>query len=158
MLFSCCGKLLNMTRRDDRLRSSRMYYPSKRKPPTACTFLMTGLHNLKRDNGSTQTVRRMQTSKSRTHSTPSFVSFPRYLRRHSDGRYVRVLGTLKIFGQKRYITATHIIEIPPERVCDELCFHIAEAAMMSIIFERGPVCRPYSPHAIAYTAAAASSK
>ncbi|EJF65865.1 replication protein A subunit RPA32 [Dichomitus squalens] len=62
--------------------------------------------------------------------------------RVADGRYVRVLGTLKMFGQKRYITATHIIEIPPERVCDELCFHIAEAAMMSIIFERGPPPRP----------------
>ena len=51
-----------------------------------------------------------------------------------------MLGTLKVFGQKRYITATHINEIPPERVCDELCFHISEAAMVTLIFERGPVC------------------
>ncbi|KAI1795870.1 replication protein A subunit RPA32 [Ganoderma leucocontextum] len=75
----------------------------------------------------------------------------------TENRYVRVLGTLKVFGQKRYITATHIIEIPPERVCDELCFHISEAAMVTLIFERGPPPRPSEGASTSRPNAAASS-
>ena len=44
-----------------------------------------------------------------------------------------------MFGQKRYITATHIRQIPPERTADEVFYHIAETAMTALIFERGPV-------------------
>ncbi len=44
-----------------------------------------------------------------------------------------------MFGQKRHITATHIRQIPQERVADELFYHITEVAMTALIFERGPV-------------------
>ncbi|KAI0807389.1 hypothetical protein C8Q74DRAFT_1227356 [Fomes fomentarius] len=60
----------------------------------------------------------------------------------SENTYVRVLGSLKMFGQKRYITATHIRQIPQERVADELFYHITEVAMTALIFERGPPPRP----------------
>ncbi|KAI0709247.1 hypothetical protein C8Q76DRAFT_742641 [Earliella scabrosa] len=60
----------------------------------------------------------------------------------SENTYVRVLGSLKMFGQKRYITATHIRQIPPERTADEVFYHIAETAMTALIFERGPPPRP----------------
>ncbi len=44
-----------------------------------------------------------------------------------------------MFGQKRYITATHIREIARETVADELMHHIANVATTELIFERGPV-------------------
>ncbi|KAI0670372.1 replication protein A subunit RPA32 [Trametes maxima] len=56
-----------------------------------------------------------------------------------EGTYVRVLGTLKVFGNKRYITATHI---KPDRSVDELLFHILEAATVALILERGSPRRP----------------
>ncbi|KAI0374901.1 replication protein A subunit RPA32 [Pilatotrama ljubarskyi] len=56
-----------------------------------------------------------------------------------EGTYVRVLGSLKVFGNKRYITATHI---KPYKGVDELFFHILEAATVTLIFERGPPPRP----------------
>ncbi|KAI8998628.1 replication protein A subunit RPA32 [Trametes punicea] len=56
-----------------------------------------------------------------------------------EGIYVRVLGSLKVFGNKRYITATHI---KPCKGADELFFHILEAATVTLIFERGPPPRP----------------
>ncbi|KAI0647061.1 hypothetical protein C8Q79DRAFT_957591 [Trametes meyenii] len=55
------------------------------------------------------------------------------------GTYVRVLGTLKVFGNKRYITATHI---KPDRSAGELLFHILEAATVALILERGSPRRP----------------
>ncbi|KAI0362110.1 replication protein A subunit RPA32 [Trametes cingulata] len=56
-----------------------------------------------------------------------------------ESTYVRVLGSLKVFGNKRYITATHI---KPCKSADELFFHILEAATVTLIFERGPPPRP----------------
>ncbi|KAI0636961.1 hypothetical protein C8Q77DRAFT_537691 [Trametes polyzona] len=56
----------------------------------------------------------------------------------TDSMYVRVLGSLKVFGNKRYINATHI---KPSST-DELLFHIAEVATVTLIFERGPPPRP----------------
>ncbi|KAI0780923.1 replication protein A subunit RPA32 [Trametes elegans] len=56
-----------------------------------------------------------------------------------EGTYVRVLGSLKVFGNKRFITATHI---KPYKGANELFFHIAEAATVTLIFERGPPPRP----------------
>lgn len=47
-----------------------------------------------------------------------------------------MLGSLKVFGNKRYITATHI---KPYKGEDELFFHILEAATVTLTFERGPV-------------------
>ncbi|KAH9854240.1 replication protein A subunit RPA32 [Lenzites betulinus] len=56
-----------------------------------------------------------------------------------ENNYVRVLGSLKVFGNKRYITATHI---KPYKGVDELFFHILEAATVTLTFERGPPPRP----------------
>ncbi|TFK91040.1 replication protein A subunit RPA32, partial [Polyporus arcularius HHB13444] len=90
----------------------------------------------------------------------------------SESSYVRVLGSLKMFGQKRYITATHIREIARETVADELMHHIANVATTELIFERGPPPRPSeggvvknanavntgsAPSASAYTAGARST-
>ncbi|KAI0721081.1 hypothetical protein C8T65DRAFT_254659 [Cerioporus squamosus] len=60
----------------------------------------------------------------------------------SESSYVRVLGSLKMFGQKRYITATHIREIPRETLADEINHHVASVATTELIFERGPPPRP----------------
>lgn len=51
-------------------------------------------------------------------------------------RYVRVTGTLKSFGKKRYINATHIRNITDPH---EIYFHILEAIAANLIIERGPV-------------------
>ncbi|KAL1947910.1 hypothetical protein VTO73DRAFT_13634 [Trametes versicolor] len=56
-----------------------------------------------------------------------------------ESTYIRVLGSLKVFGNKRYITATHI---KPYKGEDELFFHILEAATVTLTFERGPPPRP----------------
>ncbi|KAI0748134.1 replication protein A subunit RPA32 [Daedaleopsis nitida] len=60
----------------------------------------------------------------------------------SENIYVRVLGSLKTFGNKTYITATHIRPIAPETAADEIFYHISETAMTLLIFERGPPPRP----------------
>lgn len=44
-----------------------------------------------------------------------------------------------MFGQKRYITATHIREIPRDSVDSELAHHYLNAAVTDLIFQRGPV-------------------
>jgi replication factor A2 len=59
-----------------------------------------------------------------------------YLFRNSENTYVRVTGTLKMFGSKRYINATYL------RPCadpHELYFHLSEAMTVDLIFERGMV-------------------
>ncbi|GBE82162.1 Replication factor A protein [Sparassis crispa] len=56
-----------------------------------------------------------------------------------ENTYVRVTGSLKSFGNKRYINATHL------RPCadpHELYFHILEAAFDQLVYERGPPPRP----------------
>ncbi|KAF8201721.1 hypothetical protein BJ912DRAFT_514297 [Pholiota molesta] len=56
-------------------------------------------------------------------------------------RYVRVTGTLKSFGKKRYINATHIRNITDPH---EIYFHILEAITANLIIERGPPSNPGS--------------
>ncbi|KAG9318674.1 hypothetical protein JVU11DRAFT_769 [Chiua virens] len=71
----------------------------------------------------------------------------------AEGAYVRVLGSLKIFGNKKYINTNLIrpIESP-----SEIYFHLLEAMMVTMIWERGPPPRPgQSPQEIAHRQAGA---
>ncbi|KAH7889370.1 hypothetical protein F5I97DRAFT_1843780 [Phlebopus sp. FC_14] len=56
-----------------------------------------------------------------------------------EGAYVRVSGSLKTFGSKRYINATHV---RPVKSPNEIYFHILEAMTITLIWERGPPPRP----------------
>ena len=51
-------------------------------------------------------------------------------------RYVKVNGTLKSFGKKRYINATQIRHITDPH---EIYFHILESIYVTLLVERGPV-------------------
>ncbi|KAG5635535.1 hypothetical protein H0H81_010947 [Sphagnurus paluster] len=56
-----------------------------------------------------------------------------------ESMYVRVTGTLKTFGSKRYINATHIrVATDPH----EVYFHILEAIYVTLMVDRGLVRRP----------------
>lgn len=52
--------------------------------------------------------------------------------------YVRVTGTLKNFGNKRYINAS---SVRPSVDPHELYFHLLEVMYVNIAHERGPVRR-----------------
>ncbi|KAI6150447.1 replication protein A subunit RPA32 [Pisolithus tinctorius] len=56
-----------------------------------------------------------------------------------EGAYVRVLGSLKMFGNKKYINATFI---RPVASPTEVYFHILEAMTVTLIWERGLPPRP----------------
>ncbi|ETW85830.1 hypothetical protein HETIRDRAFT_471029 [Heterobasidion irregulare TC 32-1] len=58
-----------------------------------------------------------------------------------EGNYVRVSGTLKTYGSKRYINTAHIrlLKDWPEH---ELFFHIAETMAVTLMFDRGPPSGP----------------
>ncbi|KAF9484720.1 replication protein A, subunit RPA32 [Pholiota conissans] len=64
-------------------------------------------------------------------------------------RYVRVTGSLKSFGKKKYINATHIRNITDPH---EIYFHILEAITVCLIVERGPPSNPGSGPATAIKA------
>ncbi|KAI0726629.1 replication protein A subunit RPA32 [Fomitopsis betulina] len=53
--------------------------------------------------------------------------------------YVRAVGSLKSFGNKRYINATHLHRI---RDHNEVNFHFLEAFTIELIFQKGPPLRP----------------
>ncbi|KAN0077094.1 hypothetical protein V8E55_010949 [Tylopilus felleus] len=57
----------------------------------------------------------------------------------AEGAHVRVLGSLKMFGNKRYINANLIRPIASP---SEIYFHLLEAMTVSMIWERGPLPRP----------------
>jgi hypothetical protein len=50
---------------------------------------------------------------------------------------VRVTGSLKTFGQKRYLNATHI---RASRDPHEIYFHILESIAVTLMIDRGLVC------------------
>ncbi|KAG6336409.1 hypothetical protein ID866_2682 [Astraeus odoratus] len=56
-----------------------------------------------------------------------------------EGAYVRVSGSLKMFGDKKYINASHI---RPIKSPHEIYFHILEAMTATLMWERGPPPRP----------------
>ncbi|THH20680.1 hypothetical protein EW146_g718 [Bondarzewia mesenterica] len=56
----------------------------------------------------------------------------------TEGSYVRVTGTLKTYGNKRYINTVHIRPIKDWHE-HELWFHIAEIMAITLTFDRGPV-------------------
>ncbi|KIM58857.1 hypothetical protein SCLCIDRAFT_1218197 [Scleroderma citrinum Foug A] len=56
-----------------------------------------------------------------------------------EGANVRVLGSLKMFGNKKYINATNI---RPVKSAEEIYFHILEAMTVTLIWEKGPPPRP----------------
>jgi len=56
-----------------------------------------------------------------------------------DGTYIRVMGNLKSFGDKRFLNATHIrLVTKPE----EVAYHYMEAMTVTLIMQRGPPPRP----------------
>lgn len=55
-----------------------------------------------------------------------------------DNSYVRVLGTLKSFGERTYINATHV---QPVKDMHEIYFHTLEAMTVSLYMKQGPVRR-----------------
>lgn len=57
----------------------------------------------------------------------------------TEGAYIRVMGGLKMFGNKRYINAQHI---RPVKDHHEFLFHTLEAMTVTRIFEKGPPPRP----------------
>lgn len=56
-----------------------------------------------------------------------------------EGAYVRVLGSLKTFGSKKYIN-TNLMR--PVSSPAEIYFHLLEAMTVTLIWERGPPARP----------------
>lgn len=56
-----------------------------------------------------------------------------------EGAYVRVLGSLKMFGNKRYVNAT---QIRPVQSPAEIYYHVLDAMTVTLIWERGPPPRP----------------
>ncbi|KIJ69303.1 hypothetical protein HYDPIDRAFT_79797 [Hydnomerulius pinastri MD-312] len=58
--------------------------------------------------------------------------------------YVRVSGSLKMFGSKKYINTNHI---RPIRSPAEVYFHLLEAMTVTMIWERGPVNVTQRPNA-----------
>lgn len=71
------------------------------------------------------------------------VSKPNSLNTHSENVYVRAVGSLKSFGNKRYINATHLHRI---RDHNEVNFHFLEAFTIELIFQKGPVRRDLRTH------------
>ncbi|KAH7922100.1 replication protein A subunit RPA32, partial [Leucogyrophana mollusca] len=73
-----------------------------------------------------------------------------------EGTYVRVSGSLKMFGNKKYINATHL---RPVKSVDEIYFHLLEAMTVTLIWTKGPPPRPgQNPQdVVARTGAAGSS-
>lgn len=69
------------------------------------------------------------------------------LTRRSENAYARVTGTLKKFGNKRYINSTNI------RPCTdphELYFHLAEVLTTDLVISKGMVSGEFKcngPHA-----------
>jgi hypothetical protein len=53
-----------------------------------------------------------------------------------EGKHVRVTGSLKSFGKKRYINVNHIRNV---KDLHEVYFHILEAIAVNLTIERGPV-------------------
>ena len=62
-----------------------------------------------------------------------------YICKYRGDKHVRVTGTLKSFGKKRYINATHIRNVKDSH---EVYFHILEAIAVNLTMERGPVSLP----------------
>lgn len=54
----------------------------------------------------------------------------------SEGVYIRVMGSMKSFGNKKYINATHLRRIQDPT---EVQFHFLEAMTVTLIFQKGPV-------------------
>ena len=51
---------------------------------------------------------------------------------------VRVIGTIKAYGGRQYINASHIRKVTDFH---ELLFHALEACAVTLTLERGPVSR-----------------
>lgn len=50
--------------------------------------------------------------------------------------YIRVLGGIKMFGNKRYINAAHL---RPTKDINEVYFHALDCVASKLFLERGPV-------------------
>ncbi|KAH9843057.1 uncharacterized protein C8Q71DRAFT_735700 [Rhodofomes roseus] len=57
----------------------------------------------------------------------------------TENTYIRVMGSLKSFGNKRYINATHLRRIKDP---NEIQFHILETFTVYMIFQKGAPLRP----------------
>lgn len=56
-----------------------------------------------------------------------------------ENTYIRIMGTLKSFGNRRYINATHVRPVVDPH---EYYFHATEAAYVQQVYQRGPPPRP----------------
>ncbi|PSR77351.1 hypothetical protein PHLCEN_2v7952 [Hermanssonia centrifuga] len=59
-----------------------------------------------------------------------------------ENTYIRVMGSLKSFGNKRYINATHL---RPVKDRYEIFFHELDRVTATLTLERGPPPRPGQP-------------
>ncbi|CCM04607.1 uncharacterized protein FIBRA_06789 [Fibroporia radiculosa] len=57
----------------------------------------------------------------------------------AEGKYVRVMGSVKTFGNKRYINAQHLRAASDPH---ELYFHLLEAMTVTTVMIKGPIPRP----------------
>ncbi|EPS98543.1 replication protein A subunit RPA32, partial [Fomitopsis schrenkii] len=57
----------------------------------------------------------------------------------TENVYIRAMGSLKSFGNKRYINATHLRLIKDH---NEINFHFLEAFTVELILQKGPPLRP----------------
>lgn len=57
----------------------------------------------------------------------------------TEHSYIRVMGGLKAFANKRYINAQHL---RPVKDSHEIFFHVLEAMTVTMIMEKGPPLRP----------------
>jgi hypothetical protein len=91
--------------------------------------------------GLTLPVKKTQGNGEELSTSTLILSFPFSNLIERERAYIRVTGTLKTFGSKRYINATHI---RASKDVHELYFHILEAVTVNLIFERGPVSLIYA--------------
>ena len=100
------------------------------------THLLTALAASRRDIGPIHLVKMVQSVKMmscETYLQPRTLSTPDF---HRPNSFARVTGTIKTYGSKKYINATHI---RPIRDAHEPFFHMLEVMAVQLIFDRGPV-------------------
>lgn len=114
-----------------------------------CIGSTTGQGGWKPDTGSTQVQKMTRNDGAGSRMLCIPVSFG--LSSHgtcSENVYIRAMGSLKSFGNKRYINATHLRLIKDH---NEVNFHFLEAFTVELIFQKGPVRRASRAYGIMLT-------
>lgn len=100
---------------------------------------MTALAVWRRDIGSTRLAKRAKTVKmmwSVFHPLRCTLWSRLLLFLRRPNSLARVTGTIKTFGSKKYFNAT---QLRPVRDANELFFHLLDAMVVQLTFDRGPV-------------------